>query len=172
MYLSRGFTPSVPRQDRRAPQYGASATLFGNDGGSSAAALIPYVKAPSAPLGIGNGAVEEGLIAPVALSLPNNFTLLFVPEIDALKDNADDGRHPNLIFDVNLSREVIKNVTAYAELWADYNDDPVIKTTQLSFDTALAWTVFPNVQLDVGANFGLNSVTPTIQVYAGLSQRF
>jgi hypothetical protein len=70
---------------------------------------------------------------------------------------------------VNLSREVIKNVTAYAEFWADYNNDPVIKATQLSFDTALAWTVFPNVQLDVGANFGLNAVTPAIQVYAGAS---
>jgi hypothetical protein len=95
-----------------------------------------------------------------------------VPEIDALRDSADDGRHPNVIFDVTLSREVIKNVTAYAEFWADYNDDPVIKTTQLSFDTALAWTVSPNVQLDVGANFGLNAVTPAIQVYAGVSQRF
>jgi hypothetical protein len=56
--------------------------------------------------------------------------------------------------------------------WADYSDDPVIKTTQLSFDTALEWTVFPNLQLDVGANFGLNAVTPAIQVYAGVSQRF
>jgi hypothetical protein len=150
----------------------AKVNLWGNDGGSSAAALIPYVKAPSAPLGIGNGAEEEGLIAPVAFSLPNNFTLLLVPEIDALKDSADDGRHTNFIFDVNLSREVIKNVTAYVEFWADYNDDPIIKTTQLSFDTALAWTIFSNVQLDVGANFGLNSVTPAIQIYAGLSQRF
>jgi hypothetical protein len=150
----------------------AKANLWGNDGGSSAAALIPYVKAPSAPLGIGNGAVEEGLIAPVAFSLPNNFTILLVPEIDALKDSVDEGRHANFVFDVNLSREVIKNVTAYAEFWASYDDDPVIKTTQLSFDTALAWTVFPNVQLDLGANFGLNSVTPAIQFYAGLSQRF
>ena len=150
----------------------AKVNLWGNDGGSSAAALIPYVKAPSAPLGIGNGAEEEGLIAPVAFSLPNNFTLLLVPEIDALKDSADDGRHTNFIFDVNLSREVIKNVTAYVEFWADYNDDPVIKATELSFDTALAWTIFSNVQLDVGANFGLNSVTPAIQIYAGLSQRF
>jgi hypothetical protein len=150
----------------------AKVNLWGNDGGSSAAALIPYVKAPSAPLGIGNGAAEEGLIAPVAFSLPDNLTLLLVPEIDALKDSADDGRHANFIFDVNLSREVIKNVTAYVEFWADYNDDPVIKTTQLSVDTALAWTIFSNVQLDVGANFGLNSVTPAIQIYAGLSQRF
>src|SRR5580693_6464087 len=36
--------------------------LWGDDGGDSAAAIIPYVKAPSAPIGIGNGAVEGGLI--------------------------------------------------------------------------------------------------------------
>jgi hypothetical protein len=148
------------------------ALLWGNDGGSSAAALIPYVKAPSAPLGIGNGAVEGGLLGPVAFSLPDNFTLLLVPEIDVLKDSADNGRHANYIFDVNLSREVIKNVTAYVELWADYNDNPVVKATQMSFDTAVAWIVVPNVQLDLGANFGLTSATPAIQIYAGLSQRF
>jgi hypothetical protein len=150
----------------------AKVNLWGNDGGSSAAALIPFVKAPSAPIGIGNGAVEEGLIAPLALSLPNNFTLLLIPEVDAFKNSSDNGRHANFIFDVNLSREVIKNVTAYVELWSDYNDDPVVKTTQVSFDTALAWVIFPNVQLDVGANFGLTTATPAVQVYTGLSQRF
>ena len=150
----------------------AKVNLWGNDSGSTAAAVIPFVKAPSAPIGIGNGAVEEGLIAPLALSLPNNFTLLLVPEIDAFKNSVDNGRHGNFIFDVNLSREVIKNVTAYVELWSDYNDDPVVKTTQVSFDTALAWVILPNVQLDVGANFGLTSATPAVQVYTGLSQRF
>ena len=38
---------------------------LGEDGGDTAAAIIPYVKAPSAPIGIGNGAVEGGLIGPV-----------------------------------------------------------------------------------------------------------
>ena len=75
--------------------------LWGNDGGSTAAAVIPYVKAPSAPIGIGNGAVEGGLIGPVAFNLPNNFALLLVPEIDVLKDSADNGRHANYVFDVN-----------------------------------------------------------------------
>jgi hypothetical protein len=150
----------------------AKINLWGNDGGDSAAALIPFVKAPSAPIGIGNGAVEEGLIAPLALSLPNSFTLLLVPEVDALKNSADNGRHGNFILDVNLSREVVKNVTAYVELWSDYNDDPLQKKTQMSFDAAVSWIVIPNVQLDAGANFGLTSATPALQVYAGLSQRF
>jgi hypothetical protein len=146
--------------------------LWGNDGGDTAAAVIPYVKAPSAPNGIGNGAVEGGLIGPLAFSLANSFTLLLVPEVDALKDGTGDGRHANLIFDINLSREVIKNVTAYVELWSDYNDDPVVRTTQMSFDVAVAWVFVPNAQIDFGANFGLNSATPAIQVYTGLSQRF
>jgi hypothetical protein len=150
----------------------AKINLWGNDSGDSAAALIPFVKAPSAPIGIGNGAVEEGLIAPLALNLPNSFLLLLVPEVDALKNSADNGRHGNFIFDVNLSREVVKNVTVYVELWSDYNNDPLQKTTQMSFDTAVQWLVNPSVQLDVGANFGLTSATPAVQVYAGLSQRF
>jgi hypothetical protein len=150
----------------------AKINLWGNDGGDSAAALIPFVKGPTAPIGIGNGAVEEGLIAPLALNLPQNFILLLVPEVDALKNGADNGRHGNFILDVNLSREVIKNLVAYVELWSDYNNDPLQKTTQVSFDAAVQWMVVSNVQLDVGANFGLTSATPAVQVYAGLSQRF
>ena len=146
--------------------------LWGNDGGDTAAAIIPYVKAPSAPIGIGNGAVEGGLIGPVAFSLPNSFTLLLVPEIDVLKDSLTSDYHGNYVFDVNLSREVVKNVTAYVELWSDYNADPTATATLMSFDVALSWVFLPNTQIDVGANFGLTSATPAVQVYAGLSQRF
>ncbi len=67
---------------------------------------------------------------------------------------------------------MIKNVTAYVELWSDYRADPTAKATLMSFDTAVAWVFLPNVQIDVGANFGLTSATPVVQVYAGLSQRF
>jgi len=150
----------------------AKINLWGNDGGTSALALIPYVKAPTAPLGIGDGAVEEGVIAPLSISLPNKFTLLFNSELDALKDGADAGRHANYMNLVNLSREVEKNVTLYVEFWSDYNNDPALRTVQYSFDTAIAWAVRPNLQLDFGADFGLNSATPAFQLFVGLSQRF
>ena len=147
--------------------------LWGDDGGgTSAFALIPYIKAPTAPTGIGNGAVEGGVIAPLAFNLPNGTTLLFNSEVDALKDSVNDGRHANYINLVNLSRQIVKDVTLYVEFWSDYNNDPTQRTTQYSIDTALAWTARPNLQLDVGANFGLNRETPAIQLYAGISQRF
>jgi hypothetical protein len=146
--------------------------LWGNDGGDTAAAVIPYIKAPSAPPGIGNGAVEGGLIGPVAVSLPSNFTLLLVPEVDVLKDSADGGYHGNYVLDVNLSHELIKNVTGYVEFWYDYNADPTQRANLASVDLAVAWVFLPNVQVDFGANIGVTNATPAIQVFAGLSQRF
>jgi len=146
--------------------------LWGNDGGPSAFALIPYVKAPTAPAGIGNGAVEWGVIAPLSFSLPSGFTLLFNSEIDALKNSADDGRHANFINLVTVSHELVKNVTLYVEFWSDYNIDPTQRTTQLSFDLAAAWVVRPNLQLDFGVDLGLTSATPKAQIFTGISQRF
>jgi hypothetical protein len=146
--------------------------LWGNDGGDTAGALIPYVKAATAPIGIGNGAVEGGLIGPLAITLPNSITLLLVPEVDALKNIADNGRHGNYVLDVNLSKEVIKNVVAYVELWSDYSADPTLGVTLMSADVAVQWLIVPNTQIDVGANFGITRATPAVQVYTGLSQRF
>ena len=36
-------------------------------------ALSPYIKLPTALAGIGNGAVEGGLIAPININLPASF---------------------------------------------------------------------------------------------------
>jgi Putative MetA-pathway of phenol degradation len=146
--------------------------LWGNDGGNTAFALIPFVKVPTAPIGIGNGAVESGIIAPLSISLPNDFTLLFNSEVDLLRNSDDDGRHVNFNNLVNLSRPIVKNVTLYGELWSSVNVDPVRTITQYSFDVALAWTLKPNVQVDIGLNLGLNRDTPAVQFYTGLSQRF
>ena len=147
--------------------------LWGNDGGPTAFAMIPYVKLPTAaPAGLGNGTVEWGVIAPLSISLPHGFTLLYNSEIDALKNSADDGRHANFINLVTLSHELVKDVTLYVEGWSDYNSDPLQPTTQFSFDLAAAWLVRRNLQLDFGVDLGLNRATPKVQVFAGLSQRF
>jgi hypothetical protein len=148
--------------------------LLGDDGGSVGLALIPYVKAPTAPLGIGNGAVEEGLIVPLTFNLPMSFQLEVEPEVDILKDADDSSRHANISGLVSLSRPISKQVTLAAELWSDVNYDPSGRVTQYSADLAAAWipAAHPNFQLDGGVNLGLNSSTPGVQVYLGVSQRF
>ena len=150
----------------------AKFNLWGNDGGPSAFTIEPTLKVPTAARGLGNGAVEGGVLSLLSFSLPGNTTLLFNNEVDHLKDLAGNGYHTNVAGLVNLSRPIFKDVTLYGELWTAQNYDPTRTIRQFSLDTGLAWTIRPNTQVDIGANFGLNSNTPAVQAYVGLAQRF
>ncbi len=149
--------------------------LAGPEGGDFQAALIPFVKAPTAAPGIGNGAVEGGTIAPISFALPRDFTLLFDPEVDSLHNAGNTGQHANYQFLANLSHPLPHNVTAYVELWGQLDDDPTARTRQASLDLSLSWIALdklPNLQFDIGANIGLTPATPKIQAFLGVSQRF
>lgn len=135
-------------------------------------ALIPYVKAPTAKLGVGNGEWEGGLIAPIVFTLPQGFTLNIGPEIDVLANSDLRGdHHIQIVSLANLSKSVGK-VTFAAEFWNAQNFDPAQTVHQYSADVAASYPVTPTLQFDVGANFGLNRYTPDAQVYLGISTRF
>lgn len=86
-------------------------------------ALIPYVKAPTAKLGIGNDKWEGGVVAPVIFSLQDGWGLNFTPEVDILADGGGRGHHAQLISNANLSRSFGK-ATVYVEFWNAQNFDP------------------------------------------------
>ena len=145
--------------------------LFGDDGGAAAMALIPYVKFPTAARTLGNNQVEGGLIAPISLMLPAGFALVVMPEIDLLKNNDDRGKHVNVTGVINLGYSISKRLTVFGELYsavgADAHTPPVYTA-----DTAMAYMLTDSIQLDAGANFGLNRSAPNLQLYTGISQRF
>lgn len=134
--------------------------------------LLPYVKAPTARLGVGNGAMEGGLILPVNYKLTDKITLTTAPEVDAIKDSTGEGRHLNTVQLINVGYSLPHDVTVYGELWGDWNYDPVRTVRQYSADTAVAWGLTKYLQLDAGLNFGLNRYTPGVQAYFGVSQKF
>ena len=59
-----------------------------------------------------------------------------------------------------------------AEIWGQWDWDPAGTTRQASADGAVAYLLSNNVQLDAGANFGLNRNTPDVELYGGVSKRF
>jgi hypothetical protein len=63
-------------------------------------------------------------------------------------------------------------MTVPFELWDSVNRDFSGTIRQCSADIALGYLVGPALQLDIGANIGLNRDTPDRQVYLGLSTRF
>lgn len=135
-------------------------------------ALLPFVKIPTAKTGIGNGETEGGVIVPVNIALPKGFTLTFGPEGDILADSDGHGHHAQLVGTANLGKAITSKFTLIGEFWVARNFDPAAYVTQTSADIAATYLLRPTLQLDLGANFGLNQATPDAQVYLGVSTRF
>ncbi len=136
------------------------------------AAVMPYVKAPTARSGLGNGAWEGGLIAPVNIKLSSALSLAVQPELDALENAAGDGHHLAVSQDLSLGLSLPHNVTVFAELWGQWAFDPAGSQRQYSADIAAALGLGRDSQLDAGINFGLNRATPGVAPYIGYSHRF
>jgi hypothetical protein len=147
--------------------------FVGAGGGNFTATLDPYVKAPTARAGIGNGEWEGGLVVPVNWnSIGGGWSLGADPEVDDVHDALGSGYHLALQAPLTFSHPMGKNLTGSIEFWAGTDFDPVHTTHQYSADLAAAWVVGPNLQLDGGVNFGLNRDTPQVQGYIGISRRF
>jgi len=149
-------------------------SLVGNGQGSFSAALDPFLKIPTAPLTIGDGAVEGGMVVPLQYALSDVWSLSLVPEVDVLKNQIDDGRHATGVVAFSITHALSTQVSATAELWESANFDPFGTVQQYSFDLAGTWQPpgARDLQFDAGANFGLNRETPAAQLYLGISRRF
>jgi hypothetical protein len=135
-------------------------------------AVIPYVKAPTARSGLGNGAWEGGLIVPVNIKLSSALSLTLQPEVDDLENAADDGHHLAASQDMSLGLSLPHNLTLFAEFWGQWAFDPAGTQRQYSADIAAALGLGRDSQLDAGINFGLNRATPGVAPYIGFSHRF
>lgn len=143
-----------------------------DDGSKVQVAAIPFVKAPTANRGVGNGKVEGGLAVPVSFALSGPFTMTFGPEVDVLADADGSGRHLALVNLVNIVAPVAPRLTFVGELWSNLNFDPSGTVRQASADVAFAYAVSDELQLDAGGNVGLTADTPDLELYAGISARF
>jgi hypothetical protein len=137
------------------------------------AALDPFVKLPTANHRLGNGKVEAGL--GLAASVPlgkTGLTIATDPELDLLADEDGHGRHAAMVQVLNIGASLGSKLGVSAEIWGQWDWDPAGTTKQKSADAAITYLLNRDVQLDGGANFGLNRETPDVELYAGISKRF
>jgi hypothetical protein len=141
--------------------------------GSSPVALVldPFLKLPTAGGGLGNGAVEGGMVLPMSYDLGGNWSLAMTPETDILLDASGSGHHANLVNVVGLGRS-FGPFSLGVELWSGQNLDPAGTVSQYSFDLDAAYLAGNDTQLDCGLNLGLNRATPDVEIYFGISRRF
>jgi hypothetical protein len=146
--------------------------LFGNDSGPIGFALIPYVKLPSSTPLISNGAVEGGLIAPLALR-PDDFIITLMTEVDDLKSVVGNNRYANFVNLVGVSHAVpgTEGINAMVELYSSVGRDPATPPVY-TVDFGMNFRLDQHTILDIGLNLGLNNAAPRAQVYTGISARF
>ena len=71
--------------------------LWGNDGGTTALALMPFVKVPTNNVDSLNDDVEGGIIVPLAIDLGRGMSLGLMTEVDILRSESGGGYEPTVI---------------------------------------------------------------------------
>jgi hypothetical protein len=134
---------------------------------------MPFVKIPTANHNIGNGKWEGGLLLPIGYAIPKSpFSIGLTPQVDLVADADGHGHHAAMEQVASLGWAATDKLNLSAEIWGGWDFDPSGTTRQASADGSLAYLVSNNLQLDAGANFGLNRVTPDVELYGGVSVRF
>ena len=144
--------------------------LWGNDGGRTALALMPFVKIPTNTLADLNDDVEGGLIVPLAIDLGHGVGMGLMTEIDILK-NDTGGYDPSFVNSATVSFEITERIGLYVEAFVERSTASGAETI-VTIDGGVTLAVTENLQLDAGANVGVTDAADDLNVFVGLSQRY
>lgn len=145
--------------------------LWGNDGGTTAFGLMPFVKWPLSASGVRNGRTEGGLILPLAIQLGGGWDLGLMTELDFVRNDYDTGYDREWVNSITVSRDLTDKLGFYAEFFTVTGNAPRFKW-QGQVDFGLTYALAPGVQLDAGCNFGVTKSVPDVQPFVGISYRY
>ena len=145
--------------------------LWGNDGGRTAFALMPFVKFPSNQDGLGNHSVEGGIILPLAVELPRGFGLGMMTEVDCLRNDTGSGEHASFVNSITVNHDLIGKLGGYLEFFSEVGTERNTSWVG-TVDLGLTWGLTDNLQLDAGINIGVTPSADDFNPFVGLSVRF
>jgi hypothetical protein len=145
--------------------------VWGNDGGRTAFAVMPFVKWPLSQSSVRNGKTEGGVILPLAVELPHGWGMGVMTEIDYVRDE-DDGDYDTEYFNtVTFGHDIVGDLAGYVELAALFTSDTG-DDWQGQAGVGLTYGLDENTQLDLGCNFGVTTSAPDFNPFMGLTLRF
>ncbi|NOS70182.1 MAG: transporter [Verrucomicrobia bacterium] len=145
--------------------------LWGNDGGDTAFAMMPFVKFPTHQHDLGNDSIEGGVIFPLSVSLPHDWSMGLMTEFDFNRDASGSDHHLEFINSVTFSHDIYGSLAGYVEFFslvsAEKNSDWIG-----TMDVGLTYGLTENLQLDAGINCGVTRAADDLNPFVGLSARF
>ena len=145
--------------------------LWGDDGGQTAFALLPYVTFPTSTDGLGENEVEGGLILPLAVSLPDDFDLSLETAASYMKNDDGNGYHEEFIASTSLGHPIIGKLSGFLEFFSNFTTETHAGWVG-TVDTGLEYLVTKNIQLDCNCYFGVTPAAAQYNPFCGLTVRF
>jgi hypothetical protein len=145
--------------------------LWGNDGGQTALALMPFVKTPTAGHDLGNDEVEGGLIIPLSVSLGERVGLGVMAEFDIVHDEASGDHKMDFLNTVTCGFDL-------TERWGAYIEFVSVATTREDAswegyaNGGLTYAVTDDFVLDAGVVVGVNDAAEDFATFVGFSYRY
>lgn len=144
--------------------------FWGNDGGTTAAAVMPFIKWPLSASGVRNGETEGGIIFILGFELPAGWGSAAMTEVDFVSDGAG-GHDTEWLNTITFAHDLTARLGGYLEFVAVTGNAPGFRW-QGQFDAGLTYALDANTQFDLGCNFGLTKSAPDYQPFVGISRRF
>lgn len=145
--------------------------LWGNDEGSTALALMPFIKLPTAQNNLGNGEFEGGLIVPFAFDGPAGWSCAVMAQGNIEADEDGSGHHFTAVTSATTSHDLTENTAVFFELVSILSAESGADW-EAYFNTGMTWAVTPTWQLDGGVRLGLTDSATDFTPFLGLSTKF
>jgi len=144
---------------------------WGNDGGSTALALTPYVKFPTSEKGLGNDKVAGGLIVPLSIALPADFYLGLSGGIAKVRSSTEQHYHTEYTSSIALAHSLFGDLEGYVEYFNALSTERDVGRVA-TFNTGLIYSLTDNLQLNSGVNIGLTKWADDWYGFVGLAWRY
>lgn len=144
--------------------------LWGNDGGKTAFALMPFIKWPLSASDFRNGKAEGGVIVPLGIALNQDYGLGLMVELDFVRNSENDGYDTEYVQTATIARGLTDRLGGYLEILSRFSSAESVDWVG-QVDGGITYGINEDLQLDIGCNFGITDNAPDFNPFAGISLR-
>lgn len=146
--------------------------VWGNDGGDTAFAIMPFVRFPTHASAFGrDGKMEGGLILPLAFKLPGEWDSAVMLELDAVRNEDNDGYVLEAVQSITFGHDISGALGGFLEFVNIENNEGGVGN-EAYFNAGLMYAIGNNGQLDAGFNAGISEEAEDARYFVGLSWRY
>lgn len=149
----------------------AKYNVWGNDGGETALALMPYIVFPTSTGGVGDRGVRGGLIIPTLWQPLDGWTIEIAPALSSVRNSEDDG----YVFEFAGLLTLTYEFSESAELYTDFEASMTSESGEPWAGDIGVGAVFyagDDLSIDLSVHFGVTRSAPDVSVFLTLVKRF